>query len=323
MNYYKEMLISMLENKLGEYISGREIAEKLNISRNMVWKYVKQLEKEGNIINSSRKGYCLVSQNTAFSSHKIKKYLKYTDFEIEIFDTVVSTNTLLREMAEKGKNEKTVVISAHQTGGKGRMGRNFYSPLGSGIYMSLLLRPDLYVKDSILVTTCAAVSVCRAIEKVCNKKTDIKWVNDIYIDNKKICGILTEASINLESGKPEYIVLGIGLNLDRPDNDFPDDIKNIAGALFENIKEAENLKNMLVAEIINCFYEEYEHITEKRFYSEYVSRMFLIGKKVKVLSQKEYVADVIGLDEDFSLVVKDVDGKTFKLNSGEVSTSLY
>jgi len=323
MNNYKDEIICILDNADNSYVSGSQISNKLNISRNMVWKYVKQLIDEGNIIESSRKGYRLVSQNSAFSSHKIKKQLTYDGIELEIFDIVDSTNTLLRKKAEEGAKEKTVVISAQQTSGRGRMGRSFYSPNDSGIYMSILLRPNLDVKDAVLVTTCAAVCVCRAIEKLCKVKAEIKWVNDIFISGKKVCGILTEAAVNLESSKPDYVVLGIGLNLYKPKNDFPDDLKNIATALFKDKETAENNKNRLVAEILNCFFDEYELLSQRNYYNEYKERMFLIGKKARVLSANEYIAQVVDIDENFSLIVQNENNEIIKLNSGEVSTSIY
>ena len=323
MNLHKEKIIEMLENNKQSYISGNEIANKLEISRNMVWKYINALIDEGNIIEKGRKGYKLVTGKAAISSQKIKKHLVTDDFTFEVFDTIDSTNNYLKKAAELGAKEKTVVISAHQSGGKGRMGRTFYSPDGSGVYMSILLRPNMSFSDSILVTTCAAVSVCRAIEKVCKKKAGIKWVNDIFIDGKKVCGILTEAAINLESNKPDYIVLGIGLNLYKPQNDFPDEIRDIATALFKNKTEADLYRNVLIAEILNFFFEEYRNILNKNFYNEYVDKMFLIGKKVKVLGKWEYAAHVVGVDDNFNLVVKNENNEIINLNSGEVSTSLY
>lgn len=255
-----------------------------------------------------------------YSAHEIKKYLNVSGVKLNLFETVTSTNTVLRKMAEDGAEEKTVVISQAQTSGRGRRGRSFYSPSDSGLYMSVLLRPDIKISDAILVTTCAAVAVCRAIESVCNKKAEIKWVNDIYLDGKKVCGILTEAAVNVESGKAKYIILGIGINLTKPKNDFPNEIKNIVTTLFDNILDAENNKSRIAALILNNFFKEYCFLAEKRFFDEYKNRMFLTGKPIRVLSAEEYDAQVLGLDEDFSLIVKDEKGEIKKLNSGEVST---
>ncbi|MBQ8869101.1 MAG: biotin--[Oscillospiraceae bacterium] len=318
----KSEVLRLLEEK-NDYLSGKTISTELKISRNMVWKYVLSLKNEGYEIETSRKGYLLVSKNCEISEYEIRKKLKTKDVNFSVHKSVGSTNTLARQMAEKGAGEKTVVIASEQTQGRGRRGRSFYSPDSSGIYMSILLRPDIAVAHAILVTTCAAVSVCKAIEKVSPKKADIKWVNDIYLGGKKACGILTEAALNVESGKPEYVVLGIGINLFEGENGFPDEIKDIATAVFDSQKEAEKYKNELVAHILDFFFEYYARLTDKIFFNEYRSRMFLIGKPIKVLSDPEYNAVVLDIDSNFKLKVRLENGEEKLLNSGEVSTRAY
>lgn len=323
MNGLKEQILQMLEMDIGKYVSGENVSKQLDISRNMVWKYIGQLKSEGCVIESGRKGYRLVSKRIAISEYEIKKYLKIEDIRFEIYKCVSSTNTLLRQKAEGGAPEKTVVIATSQTEGRGRRGRSFFSPSDSGIYMSVLLRPDIKISEAVLVTTCAAVAVCRAIEKISKKRADIKWVNDIYLNGKKACGILTEAALNVESGKPEYVVLGIGINLLSPKGGFPDEIKDIAAAVFDSEKMAELYKNELIAGILNFFFEDYSYITKKPFFEEYRNRMFLRGKPVRVLSSPEYDAEVVDIDEDFCLIVRTQSGEERKLNSGEVSTCAY
>ncbi len=318
----KSEVLRLLEEK-NDYLSGKNISGQLKISRNMVWKYVSALKNEGYEIETSRKGYLLVSKNSEISEYEIRKNLKTRDISFAIYKTVGSTNTLARQMAEKGSGEKTVVIASEQTQGRGRRGRSFYSPDSSGIYMSILLRPDIAVTDAILVTTCAAVSVCKAIEKVSNKKAEIKWVNDIYLGGKKACGILTEAALNVESGKPEYVVLGIGINLFEGENGFPDDIKDIATAVFDSQKEAEKYKNELVAHILDFFFEYYTRLTDKTFFEEYRNRMFLISKPIKVLANPEYDAVVLDIDSEFRLKIRLENSEEKLLNSGEVSTRAY
>ena len=318
----KSEVLRLLEEK-NEYISGKAISQELNISRNMVWKYVSALKNQGYDIKTSRKGYLLVSKNSEISEYEIRKNLKIDDVCFHTYKTIVSTNTIARQLAEKGAKEKTVVIASEQTQGRGRMGRSFYSPDGSGIYMSVVLRPNIAVSDAILVTTCAAVSVCKAIERVSGKKAEIKWVNDIYLGGKKACGILTEAAINVENAKPEYVVLGIGINLFEGENGFPEEIKDIATAVFSSQDEAEKHKNELVSHILNYFFEYYQNLTDKDFFDEYKDRMFLIGKPIKVLAQPQYDAVVCGIDEQFCLKVCTESGEERVLNSGEVSTRAY
>ena len=318
----KSEVLRLLEEK-NDYVSGETISGQLNVSRNMVWKYVSALKNEGYEIETSRKGYLLVSKNSEISEYEIRKKLKTSDIIFSIHKTISSTNTIARQMAEKGAGEKTVVIASEQTQGRGRRGRSFYSPDSSGIYMSVLLRPDIAVSDAILVTTCAAVSVCKAIEKVSPKKAEIKWVNDIYLGGKKACGILTEAALNVESGKPEYVVLGIGINLFEGENGFADEIKDIATAVFDSQKDAEKYKNELIAHVLDCFFEYYACLTDKTFFEEYRNRMFLIGKPIKVLANPEYNAVVLDIDSEFRLKVGLENGEEKLLNSGEVSTCAY
>ena len=165
------------------------------------------------------------------SLEKISGYLcdELKEIDINIFDEVTSTNTLLKEHG-KIKNEWCTFIASSQTGGKGRLGRSFYSPKGSGVYFSVLLKPNLEIEKSILITTAAAVAVTRTLKILGCENAQIKWVNDIFVDNKKVCGILTESVINTETKKLDFAVLGVGINLIKPKEGFPESIKNIAGA---------------------------------------------------------------------------------------------
>lgn len=251
---------------------------------------------------------------------EIRKNLVVNNIDFKIHDILDSTNTFARSLAENGEREKTVVIANKQTGGRGRKGKSFYSDSENGIYMSVLLRPDIPVSKAVSITTCAAVSVCRAIEKLFNIETGIKWVNDIYINNKKVCGILTEASTDVKTGKPEYVILGIGVNLCSPKSDFPQEIKDIAGSVLDSDDDIEINKCKLIAEILNKFFSLFDSGNNK-IYNEYKSRMFLIGKEITVFSNESYKARVLDINSDFSLVVEKTDGQVISLNSGEVSTS--
>jgi len=154
---------------------------------------------------------------------------------VEVFDTVTSTNTLVRQRAAEGEREGLAVIASAQTEGRGRKGRSFFSPDGTGIYMSLLLRPQVAPDMALRVTTIAAVSVCQAIERLTDRKSGIKWVNDVYMDNRKVCGILTETALSAAGGRLDYVVLGIGVNALEPPGGFPEDIVNIAGSVVSMI----------------------------------------------------------------------------------------
>lgn len=253
---------------------------------------------------------------------EIRKKLKTDGISLRVFELVDSTNTVLRNMANDGSDEKTVVIADGQTQGRGRRGRSFFSPSDSGIYMSILLRPQNDIKDAVLITAAAAVCVSRAIDKVCKVKSEIKWVNDIYIDDKKVCGILAESALDPKTASVKYIILGIGVNLYYPKNDFPSEIQNIAASVLEN-KENIDLRDSLAAEIINEFFSVYPNVSDKKIYNEYKDRLMLIGKDIMVYNaEKQYEATAIGLDENFRLCVKTKSGEKILLNSGEVSTKL-
>ncbi len=228
-----------------------------------------------------------------------------------------STNDDVKSLARNGAGEGTVVVACTQTAGKGRLGRSFYSPDGTGVYMSVLLRPQIKPEDTTLITTAAAVSVCKALEKMGVSNYGIKWVNDIYIDGKKACGILAEAGITA-GGNVDYVVLGVGLNVYEPEGGFPDDIKDIAGSIFS--EKQENMRNRFVGEFINSFFELYENITDRKHIEEYRKLCFLYGREVDVIvGDSIRRATVRGLDDNCGLIVEYDNGESAILTSGEVS----
>ncbi len=317
-----DSVLGFLEENKGKYISGGEIASILGVSRNAVWKAVKGLQEKGyNIGAVTNKGYILSSDSNIVSGKSIEKFIEDKNIRVEYFDSVTSTNTVMKEKAEQGASEGLVVVSSEQTAGRGRRGKQFISKGGTGIYFSILLRPELNPRDALLITTCAAAAVSEAIEKNSDIKTKIKWVNDIYSGDKKICGILTEAAFDMEGGGLNYAVLGIGINIYFPENSLPDEIKNIAGAVFKNEDYDREAVSRIVADTINIFMREYVVITEKRFLQAYRQKSYLDGKEITVIKSdgnKDAVA--MGITDDFSLIVKYKDGSEELLSSGEVST---
>lgn len=318
----KEHILKLLENNRGKYYSGQDIAEEINVSRAAVWKAVKQLQADGYRIDAvSNKGYCMSDDNDIISADSIKKYLTIHINNIEVYKTVTSTNDLAKQYALDLKPEVTVIVAREQTAGRGRKERSFYSPMSTGVYISVLLRPELTAEKTLYITTAAAVAVAKAIEKISGKEAKIKWVNDIFVDGKKVCGILTEGAIDFETGKMQYAVLGIGVNIKKPENDFPSEIQNIAGSVFDTTDK--EVSSIIVAEILNNFMNYYKNLASKPFYEEYKKRMFLIGKQLTVYSGKDsYPAVAIDLDEELSLIVKDENGNIKKLNTGEVSIKI-
>lgn len=252
------------------------------------------------------------------SANSIKKRLNF-DFDIRVFDEVDSTNLIVKDEAKKGEKEGLVVIADRQTKGRGRFNRKFYSPENCGIYMTILLRPDFPPENAVLITAAAAVSASRAIENLSGKKSGIKWVNDVLIENKKVCGILTEGAIDIKSGKFAFAVVGIGINAYTPDNDFESEIKDIATSVFESKKE--NLRNRLIAEFLNLFWDYYKNLSSKTFYPEYKARLCFLNEEVNILKNGEIVntAKCLDIDSDCRLLVEYKNGQREFLSSGEIS----
>ena len=321
----KDEVLKELENNKGDYISGGQLADNLGVSRNSVWKAIKALEKSGYEINAiPNKGYCLAEKNDILSSYSIKQHLKNPHLDISVFSSVTSTNTILKEMAEQGAKEGTVIIAEEQTAGRGRTGKQFYSPKGTGIYISILLRPDIPAEESLFLTTSAAVATARAIEDVSDKSALIKWVNDIYLEDKKTCGILTEGAFNVETGKLDYAIVGIGINVCIPDGGFPDNIKDIATAIFDKQTDSINKRSILIANLLDYFMEYYKDFKSKSYVKEYIERSMIIGKTITVIEgSKTSVAKAIDIDKNCRLKVQFEDGTTKWLSSGEVSTKIH
>ena len=321
----KDEVLKELENNKGDYISGGQLADNLGVSRNSVWKAIKALEKSDYEINAiPNKGYCLAEKNDILSSYSIKQHLKNPHLDISVFSSVTSTNTILKEMAEQGAKEGTVIIAEEQTAGRGRTGKQFYSPKGTGIYISILLRPDIPAEESLFLTTSAAVATARAIEDVSDKRALIKWVNDIYLEDKKTCGILTEGAFNVETGKLDYAIVGIGINVCIPDGGFPDNIKDIATAIFDKQTDSINKRSILIANLLDYFMEYYKDFKSKSYVKEYIERSMIIGKTITVIEgSKTSVAKAIDIDKNCRLKVQFEDGTTKWLSSGEVSTKIH
>ena len=321
----KDEVLKELENNKGDYISGGQLADNLGVSRNSVWKAIKALEKSGYEINAiPNKGYCLAEKNDILSSYSIKQHLKNPHLDISVFSSVTSTNTILKEMAEQGAKEGTVIIAEEQTAGRGRIGKQFYSPKGTGIYISILLRPDIPAEESLFLTTSAAVATARAIEDVSDKRALIKWVNDIYLEDKKTCGILTEGAFNVETGKLDYAIVGIGINVCIPDGGFPDNIKDIATAIFDKQTDSINKRIILIANLLDYFMEYYKDFKSKSYVKEYIERSMIIGKTITVIEgSKTSIAKAIDIDKNCRLKVQFEDGTTKWLSSGEVSTKIH
>ena len=229
----------------------------------------------------------------------------------------------MKRQALEGAGQGLVVLAEQQTMGKGRRGRSFYSPAGTGIYMSVLFRPSPeQSKDVVLVTTAASVAICRAIRKVLNEEPQIKWVNDVYFRGKKVCGILTEAVSDFESGQIDTVVVGIGINYHVPEDGFPEEIRGIAGSVCTD----ENMipRNSLVAAVLNELFAIYEKLSEREYMEDYRRWANVIGKDVRFTSGDGWMdAKALDIDDDGGLLVQLDNGEKKTLRTGEITLRVY
>ena len=321
----KEKLLALLEDSKGTFFSGEEIARTLQVSRAAVWKAVNALREDGYTIDAAtNKGYRLSPDSDILSPQGIRRFLKpeYLELNLTVLPTAPSTNALVREKANQGCPEGRVIIACEQTAGRGRYGRQFFSPADTGVYLSLLLRPMAYSpKQATCLTAAAAAAMCQAIEAVTGQQPGIKWVNDIFLHGKKVCGILTEAAVGLETGALDYMVLGAGVNLYPPTAGFPEDIQPIAGSVLE--RSCPEAKNRLVGEFLNRFWYFYTHPECRAYLEDYRARSLAIGQNVTVLSAGQAVsAYAYGIDDDFRLLVRYENGDTEALSYGEIRIQL-
>lgn len=321
----RQKLLALLQEKQGSYVSGEEIAKALSVTRTAIWKVVHRLRDEGYRIDAvPNKGYRLPADTDILSVEGIQKHLQpvCTNLTLTAVNQVESTNTTVREKAAAGAPEGYAVIANSQTGGKGRMGRRFFSPSNTGLYISLLLRPAGYpAQQAVQITTMAAVAASEAIESVSGEKAGIKWVNDVYLRGKKVCGILTEASFGLESGVIDYAVLGIGINVYPPQGGFPEELNDIAGTVLGSVQK--DGKNRLAAALLNRFMEYYTAADPSGYVDEYRSRSLAIGREVTVLFPgRPQQAVALDVDGQCRLLVQYPDGRTEHLSSGEISIRL-
>lgn len=252
--------------------------------------------------------------------NNIEKHLSCAiPLTLDVRREVSSTNTLLKEMAAAGAAEGSVLIAESQTAGRGRLGRSFYSPDGSGLYLSLLLRPRFDPQHTAMLTTAAAAAAALAIEEVSGKSADIKWVNDIWLDGRKVCGILCEAAFTPE-GAADYVVVGVGVNVSAPEVGFPAELSEIAGAVFAPGEAPEDARSRIAAGFLNHFCRFYRHMDAREYFPEYKKRSFILGREINVLCGGEAIpATALELDEECHLLVRYRDGSEELLSSGEVS----
>lgn len=307
----KEDVLSFLIGNTSEYTSGEALATHLGKSRAAVWKAIKSLQNEGYKIDAvTNRGYKLNEDNDILNADLIKSKLN-CDVEVVYYPTIDSTNTQAKRLINEGKTNDMLLTSDEQTAGRGRQGKSFYSPPLTGIYMSYVTHPMAPLQNVVTATTAASVAVCRAIEVLTDKKPKIKWVNDVYLDGKKICGILTEAVTDFETQTVTSVIIGVGMNIKT--FDFPKDIEN-ASCLNTDVKRAD-----LIAEITNQLYK-INNSDYKDFIDYYRSHSMIIGDKINFIKDNKLTpATALEIDEAGGLVVKLENGEITTLRSGEIS----
>ena len=293
----------------GSEVSGQDIADMCSVSRTAVWKAVQALQAEGYGIEArTNGGYRLTGEPEALSEAGIEARL-HDPCPVRVLSDVDSTNAYAKRLLARGTG-RALIAAEHQSAGRGRMGRDFYSPQGTGLYMTLLLPSGRPMGEAVKITVEASVAVCRALEELCGEQFGIKWVNDIYYGGKKVCGILTEAVGDLESGVTTHLVLGVGVNV-RP-APVPEALRDIVGWLPRPVD-----RNALAAGIAN----QLSRAAGSMDY--YRSRSLALGKKVRFLEnglwQEGFAREI---DDTGALMVETEDGAVKALKSGEISLRL-
>ena len=317
----KDAVLAILK-QASDFISGEEISQQLSLSRAAIHMAVKTLRSEGYAIESgTNKGYKLLESPDHISRGELLSLLPLERLErITCFDSLPSTNTYLSGLALEGAPEGQVILANHQTAGKGRLGRSFHSPQSKGIYLSLLLRPSTLPADTACITAWVAVATIRAIEKVIGIRPNLKWVNDIILNNKKVGGILTEMSIESESGQIQHLIVGIGLNVNHDAQDFPPELCEIASSLFLETGKSISRAKLTAALIESLDQMRLDWPSETEAYYQIYRQACISLQKEVVLNKQGILSRGFAedIDENFGLIIKYPNGKRETLRSGEV-----
>lgn len=317
----KEEILRLLRSADG-YISGQELCNRFGVSRTAVWKAINQLKEAGYEIEAQQnKGYRLMAAPDLMTEAEIKS-LMHTEWvakEVLYFDTIDSTNTKAQELAEKGYPSGTLVVADKQESGKGRRGRSWVSPSGTGIFMTLMIKPDINPNNASMLTLVAALAVAKAITSVTGEEALIKWPNDIVVNSKKVCGILTE--MNAQFDYINHIVVGIGINVHN--ESFPDEISQMASSLMIEAGGKRFHRAQIIAETMSYFEQYYDTFLKTQDLSalvrEYDELLVNMNKAVRVLDPKEpFDGKAMGITPKGELIVETWESRKL-VSSGEVS----
>lgn len=318
----KKDILKVLRKNRGNFISGQDLSDSLGVSRTSVWKHINQLREEGYKVESvTRRGYRLMEVPDSLTEEEVRPYLKTNLIGNKIihYDTVESTNEELKRIASK-EAEGIVVTSEEQTLGKGRLGRGWTSSKGKGVYMSILLKPDIYPQDATKITQIIAASVILALKEL-KIEAKVKWPNDIIVNSKKVAGILTEMSGELM--RVDHIIVGVGINVNNSEEDFPEGIREKASSIG---LEAEGIFNRarVMAGVLNNFERLYRSFLESKEIDGVIEvcreNSVLLGREVRIISRgSERIRKAVDIGVGGELIVEDKEGNREVVVSGEIS----
>lgn len=313
-----DKILSIFRTSKGEFISGEEISEKLKISRSAIWKHIERLRDEGyNIVAQPHLGYKLISAPDKLIAEEISYELhtRLIGKKIYSYETTDSTMDIAHRLAQTGSPEGTAVFSEGQSKGRGRLGRQWLSPKGKGIYLSLILRPKILPTEAPKITLMSAVAVAKAIRNETSLPALIRWPNDILIEGRKVCGILTEMSAEVNTVK--YIILGIGINVNTSKEPLPKSATSLKYESGDTVSRVE-----LAKELLRQIEEQYFLFKEEGFgeiVSEWRNLSSMLGNRVKIVCQeKKMEGYAVDLDLSGALVIRQDSGFTEKVLAGDV-----
>lgn len=321
----KQQILSLLSRRPGQYVSGEEMSRALEISRAAVWKAIDSLRQEGYAISSTpNRGYRLDQSPDKLSPGALSALLPpgaVVGRELVVLEQVDSTNNEVKRRALAGAADGLAVVAEQQTGGRGRRGRSFVSPAGQGLYLSVLLRPRCPLEEVSTLTAWTAVAVCNAVERVCGVRPGIKWPNDVILDGRKLCGILTELELEAETAALRHVVVGVGINLTQTAADFGPEVAPVAVSLAQALGRAPRRAEMAAA-VLAALDELYAAFPAERaaWLERYRADCLTLGRTVRLLrAGEEEEAFAEAVDDAFALVVRRADGSREAVSSGEVS----
>ena len=317
----KDDVLALLKTA-GAPLSGEAMSQTLGVSRAAVWKAVEALRGEGYAISSApRRGYRLEGSPDVLSAGELYRPGRRVGREIVCLETVDSTNNEVKRRAAGGAPDGLAVLAEGQTGGRGRRGRSFLSPAGKGLYLSVLLRPRCALGQVPALTAWTAAAVCGAVEDLCGLRPGIKWPNDVILEGRKLCGILTELELEADTGELGYVVVGLGLNVSQTEEDFGPEVAPLAISLAQALGCAPRRAEVAAA-VLDALDGMYAAFPEQRedWLARYRARCLTVGRPVRLLrpgGEEEAFAEKV--DDDFALVVRHPDGRRETVSSGEVS----